>query len=330
MNSTMQAVQQTGIGSAETLFIGTTKIPALKPTEILIKVFYAGINRADILQREGKYPPPKGASNILGLEAAGEVVDVGKQVTTFVKGTKVMALLAGGGQAEFVAVDYRFAMPIPNTLTLIEAAAIPEAFLTAYQALFFEGRISQHSKVLIHAGGSGVGTAAIQLAKHKNCQVFTTSSESKIKICRQLGADVCIDYTSQSFKDIILQQTNGSGVNTILDFIGAPYFADNLGCLAIDGLLMMISVMGGVKLNELNLYPILQKRIKIQGTTLRSRSLNYKEALIQEFSKSILPLFASKDIYPVVDTVFNWHQIKEAHSYMEANKNKGKIVLEVN
>ncbi len=329
MSKTMQSVQQTGTGGAETLYIGTSPKPLVKPTEVLIKVHFAGLNRADILQRQGKYPPPKGASNILGLEVSGTVVQVGRKVTNLTIGTRVMALLAGGGQAEFVAVDYRLVMPIPAPLNLTQAAALPEVFLTAYQALFFEGNTPKASRVLIHAGGSGVGTAAIQLAKAAQCTVFTTSSAGKIPACQHLGADVCIDYTSENFASVIAEHTKGKGVNLILDFIGAPYFAQNLQCLAMDGLLLMISVMGGVKLTETNLYPLLSKRLKLQGTTLRARSILYKEALINKFMEDIFPLFEQGKIHPVIDTVLDWHQIAEAHRYMEANKNTGKIILKI-
>ncbi len=325
----MKAILQTKFGSSDTLFIGETEKPTLKPNEVLIEVHYAALNRADILQREGKYPPPKGESAILGLEAAGTISAVGKDVQEFEIGDRVMALLAGGGQAEYVAVDSRLVWKVPTELSLEQAAAIPEVFLTAYQALYFEGKTKAESTVLIHAGGSGVGTAAIQLAKAKGCKVLTTSSKSKLNICTKLGADLAINYQTQDFAGEASKFTNEKGVNIILDFIGAPYFKQNLDSLTIDGTLMIISVMGGVKLENLNLYPILTKRLTVKGTTLRSRSIAYKNQLIQAFLNDFGAELENGKISPVIDSVFNWADIKEAHDYMEANKNKGKIVLKI-
>ncbi|MCF6359916.1 MAG: NAD(P)H-quinone oxidoreductase, partial [Cyclobacteriaceae bacterium] len=261
----MKAILQTEFGNASTLYIGETKLPKLNPDEVLIEVYYAALNRADILQREGKYPPPEGESTILGLEASGVIKAIGKEVTGFAEGDEVMALLAGGGQAEFVAVNEKLVMKAPTNITLEQAAAIPEVFLTAYQALFFEGNTQSKDKVLIHAGASGVGTAAIQLAKSIQCTVITTSSTEKIATCKKLGADLTIDYRIKDFAEEIETFTASNGVNIILDFIGAPYFKQNLKSIAVDGTLMMISVMGGVKLEDVNLYPILQKRISIKG-----------------------------------------------------------------
>ena len=329
MNSCMKAILQTEFGSAETLYIGETERPRISHHEVLIEVHFAALNRADILQRQGKYPPQKGESLILGLEASGIVVEVGKDVVEFTSGDRVMALLAGGGQAEFVAVDSRLVCKVPTEISLEQAAAIPEVFLTAYQALFLEGNTKENSTALIHAGGSGVGTAAIQLAKAKGCKVLTTSSESKLEICTRLGADIAINYQSHDFAEEANKFTNDKGVDLILDFIGAPYFKQNLNCIAFDGTLMMISVMGGVKLQELNLYPILTKRITVKGTTLRSRSIEYKKQLINAFLSDFLTDLKTKNIVPVIDTVFDWTQIKEAHNYMEANKNKGKIILKI-
>lgn len=325
----MKAILQTSFGSSDTLYIGETANPTLKSNEILIEVYYAGLNRADILQREGKYPPPKGESTILGLEASGEIAEVGKEVIDFSIGDRVMALLAGGGQAEYVAVDSRLVWKVSKELSLEQAAAIPEVFLTAYQALFFEGNTIAKSSVLIHAGGSGVGTAAIQLAKAVGCKVITTSSEGKVDICKKLGADYTINYQSQNFEVEIKEITNAKGVDTILDFIGAPYFKNNLNCLATDGTLIIISVMGGVKLENLNLYPILSKRLIVKGTTLRSRSIGYKQKLIGEFLQKFQPQIRSGNITPVIDTIFNWTDIKKAHDFMEANKNKGKIIIKI-
>ena len=325
----MKAVLQTGFGGPDTLYIGETKKPIIKSNEVLIEVHYAALNRADLLQREGKYPPPKGESTILGLEASGKIVEIGKEVTGFVQADKIMALLAGGGQAEYVAVDSRLVWKVPQEISLEQAAAIPEVFLTAYQALYFEGRTANKSIVLIHAGASGVGSTAIQLAKARKCTVITTSSENKLETCKSLGADLTINYQAQNFVEETLKFTNGKGVDIILDFIGAPYFKNNLDCVAIDGILMMISVMGGVKIDELNLYPILTKRITVNGTTLRSRSIEYKQKLISSFQKDFSNDLIKGKIAPVIDSIYGWTDIKKAHTYMGANKNKGKIVLKI-
>lgn len=325
----MKATLQTEAGGSDTLYIGEAEKPFVRPNEVLIEVYYAALNRADILQREGKYPPPKGESTILGLEASGTISEVGESVLGFKVGDRVMALLAGGGQAEYVSVDSRIVWKISAGVSLKQAGAIPEVFLTAYQSLFFEGKTKDGNTVLIHAGASGVGTAAIQLAKATGCKVITTSSEAKCALCKELGADLAINYQSQNFEEEIKTFTQGIGVDIVLDFIGAPYFKQNLNVLKMDGSLIMISVMGGVKLESLNLYPILTKRLKVKGTTLRSRSIEYKEKLINAFLNQFSDSLDSSKIAPVIDRVFDWVNIKEAHDYMEASKNKGKIVLKI-
>ncbi|MCB0497111.1 MAG: NAD(P)H-quinone oxidoreductase [Cyclobacteriaceae bacterium] len=325
----MKAVLQTEFGGVETLYIGETAMPALSENEVLIEVHYAALNRADLLQRKGKYPPPKGESEILGLEASGIVKQVGKNVKHFTPGDRVMTLLAGGGQAEYVKADQRLVMHIPDSLTLEQGAAIPEVFLTANQALFFEGKTKFGSTVLIHAGASGVGTSAIQLAKARGCRVICTASAAKHATCKNLGADLIIDYKTQDFASVVKEFTKNQGVSIILSFIGAPNFERNLDCLAVDGTLMLIATMGGVTIEAFNIRPILTKRLKIQGTTLRARSNAYKQELIQAFSADFLPDLASGKITPIIDSVLDWKDIQQAHQRMEANKNVGKIVLKV-
>ena len=327
--SKMKAVLQTEFGGIETLYIGETEMPVVNENEVLIEVHYAALNRADLLQRKGKYPPPKGESEILGLEASGIVKQVGKNVKHFTPGDRVMTLLAGGGQAEYVKADQRLVMHVPNSLTLEQGAAIPEVFLTAYQALFFEGKTKFGSTVLVHAGASGVGTSAIQLAKARGCKVICTASAAKHDTCKNLGADLAIDYKTQDFAQAVKDFTKERGVDIILDFIGAPNFVRNLDSLAIDGRLVLIATMGGIRLEEFNIRSILTKRLKIQGTTLRARSNAYKQELIQAFSADFLPDLASGKITPIIDSVLDWNDIQQAHQRMEANKNVGKIVLKV-
>ncbi|MEM7513667.1 MAG: NAD(P)H-quinone oxidoreductase [Bacteroidota bacterium] len=285
----MKAVTFSQPGSAEVLQIQEVPQPSLSDQEILIQVAATALNRADIMQRQGMYPPPPGASDILGLEVAGTVVKCSSQAKRFKEGDQVMALLPGGGYAEYVNIDQGLAMPIPKGISLQEAAAIPEVFLTAFQALHWLGRISKGDKVLIHAGGSGVGTAAIQLAKLMEAEIFTTASAPKLPVCKQLGAHHLIDYNSQSFEEVVVKATKGKGVDIILDFIAAPYFLPNLNSLGMDGRLILLALMGGIKVESFNMLPILRKRIQLIGTTLRARSLTYKRELVADFSSKILP-----------------------------------------
>ncbi len=324
----MRAVQLHKFGGAEELFIADIPAPARKEGEVLVKVHASALNRADLLQRAGKYPPPEGESDILGLEMAGEVVEYDPG-SPWQKGDRVMGLLAGGGQAEYVCVPDGMLMPISKNLTYTQAAAIPEVFLTAYQTLFLEGQSKSGQIALIHAGGSGVGTAAIQLAREAGIEVFVTCSAGKHDACLALGATLAIDYKHEAFDEVILEKTDSKGVNIILDFIGGPNFKPNIHSLASGGKLVLIAMMGGIKAADINLMPILQKHLTILGTTLRSRPLTYKEALVKAFADKYLGRFEEETIKPVVDSVFKLADIAQAHRYMEANKNTGKIVIEL-
>ncbi|MEM9933193.1 MAG: NAD(P)H-quinone oxidoreductase [Bacteroidota bacterium] len=323
----MKAVTFSTSGSAEVLNIQDVPTPSIAETEVLINVAATALNRADTMQRKGMYPPPPGASDILGLEAAGRVVACGAKVTQLTEGDEVMALLPGGGYAEFVAIDEGLVMPIPRGIKLKEAAAIPEVFLTAFQALYWLGNIQPGNKVLIHAGGSGVGTAAIQLAKLMQAEIFATASAPKLPSCQALGAQHLIDYKTQSFEELVLGHTRGKGVDIILDFIAAPYFHPNISSLAVDGRLILLALMGGVKVESFNLIPILRKRIQLVGTTLRARSLNYKRELVADFSQQLLPYFEAGKLKPIIDSTYPIEKVREAHTYMEENRNIGKIIL---
>jgi len=324
----MRAVQLHKFGSADELFIGDLAMPERKAGEVLVKVRASALNRADLLQRQGKYPPPDGESDILGLEMAGEVIE-SDTYSRWQKNDNVMGLLAGGGQAEYVAVPEELLMAIPGNLSFTEAAAIPEVFLTAYQTLFFEGNSESDQTALIHAGGSGVGTAAIQLARLEGIKAFVTCSSAKHKACLELGASLAIDYKTEAFDEVILEQTNYRGVDIILDFIGGPNLQPNIRSLANGGKLILIALMGGYNVNDINLVPVLQKHLTIVGTTLRSRSLAYKAQLVKTFADKYLHHFTTGTIHPVVDSVFKLEDIADAHRYMEGNKNTGKIVMEV-
>ena len=326
----MKAILVKEPGGPEQLILEEYKKPSPKPGELLVRVHATALNRADILQREGKYPPPKGASPILGLEIAGEVEEAGSNCTRFRKGDKVFGLLPGGGYAEFAVIDEAMAMPVPENLTMQEAAAIPEVFLTAWQALAWIAKLQEGERVLIHAGASGVGTAAIQLAKALKAEVITTASASKLKTCLNLGASKAIDYKATPFDEEVKAFTNGEGVDVIVDFIAGPYFNQNLDCLRLDGRLVILASLGGGKVEAPDLRKILVKRLQIIGSTLRSRARDYQVQLTYDMSRFALPLFQSGALKPVIDSVFDWYDVADAHRYMEQNKNIGKIVLQVN
>lgn len=325
----MKAVLVNSPGGAENLVIGETDTPQPQPHQILVKVAATALNRADILQREGKYPPPEGASSILGLEISGEVVALGENVTKWKTGDRVFGLLPGGGYAEFAVIHEDMALPLPEHLDQIEAAAIPEVFLTAYQALFWLGKLQKGEAVLIHAGGSGVGTAAIQLAKALEAKIMVTASAGKHQVCLDLGADWAIDYKSENFQEKVKEYTDAKGVDVIVDFVAAPYFLQNIDSLSTDGRLVLLAVLGGGKVENLDLRKILIKRIQIKGSTLRARSLEYQIALMQAFSSFAMPLFERGEIKPIIDKIFDWKEVQEAHKHMEANKNTGKVILKI-
>jgi putative PIG3 family NAD(P)H quinone oxidoreductase len=283
-------------------------------------------NRADLLQRRGGYAPPEGASPILGLEVAGEVV---KTAGKWQVGDRVMAVVSGGGYAEYTAVPVGMAIPIPSPFTYDHAAAIPEAYLTAYLNLFTLGRVQASETVLIHAGASGVGSAAIQLARAAKARVFTTAGTTeKLEFCREIGAEFAVNYKKENFAERVLASTEGNGINLILDFMGANYWNDNLKSLAVGGRLMLIGYMGGTK-GELDLSQILPKSLTITGTTLRRTPLDKKIALTQAFTDFALPRFMDDTLRPVIDRIFSLQQAADAHRYMESNANIGKIILRV-
>ncbi|SFI86073.1 NAD(P)H-quinone oxidoreductase [Thermoflavimicrobium dichotomicum] len=309
------------------------ELPKPKPAadEILVKVYSTALNRADLVQRKGYYPPPPGASPVLGLEFAGVVEEVGENCQDRWKpGDRVFGLLPGGGYAEYVVTPGDLAIPIPSSFTFEQAAAIAEVFITAYQTLFWIGRVQPGETVLIHAGASGVGSAAIQLAKSIGAySIVTVGSEKKKEFCLNLGANHAINYKQGPFLPEVMKYTDGKGVHLILDFVGAPYWEQNLESLQTDGRLVLIGTLGGTKLKETSIQKILMKRLQITGTTLRSRSVDYKAHLTKDFAAYALPLFESGELKPVIDRIYSWHDVKEAHLYMETNQNMGKIILNI-
>lgn len=316
--------------STDSLYIGEMDKPVISEDELLVRVKATALNRADLDQRKGNYPPPKGASEILGLEVSGIVEQIGENAHGWKKGDRVFALVPGGGYAEYAVVSAGMAMPMPESFSFEQAAAIPEVFLTAYLNLFQLGGLKEGQTVLIHAGASGVGTAAIQLAHASGTRVIITAgSEEKRELCRSLGAEAAIDYKAGPFASKVEEITGGEGVNLVFDFVGAPYWEQNLQLLKTDGRLILISVLGGSKVKDLDLTKILFKRLQIIGSTLRSKPVDQKINLTKRFSDFAMPLFESGQIKPIIDSVFDWKDVDQAHDWMANNKNAGKIVLRV-
>lgn len=325
----MKAVLVAQPGGPEQLELVEVADPQPGPGEVVIAIEATALNRADISQRRGNYPPPPGAPPYPGLECAGVIERVGAGVTRWRPGQRVMALLGGGGYAEQVAVPQETVMEVPESLSLYEAAAIPEAWLTAYSNMVEIGRLVAGERVLIHAGASGVGSAAISLAKWMGATVFSTVSTGKVAQVERLGADAVIDYQQHNFADRVAELTGGAGVDLIIDFIGAPYWHDNLRALALWGRLVLVGLLGGAQAN-VNLGLFLSKKISVHGSTLRDRTIEQKGRLVAAFTREVLPAFARGELAPLIDPrSFRLDEIAEAHRYMEANQNVGKIIVKV-
>ncbi len=302
--------------------------PVCAPGEVLVAVHYTALNRADLMQRAGNYPVPTGASEVLGLELSGVVLETNGP-SAWRPGDRVCALLSGGGYAERACVPERLLMPIPKDWTLAEAAGMPEVFYTAFLNLFLEAGLKGGERVLVHGGASGVGTAAIQLAREAGCEVFATAGTSeKVARCRELGANTAVNYREQDFAEVIAEKTNGEGVDVILDMVGADYFERNLSSLATGGRLVFISSLSGSKV-ELDIRKLMAKRASIKGSTLRARPLEEKVALKEAFTQQFWEALERGRVKPVVDRVFGVQDAEAAHAYMQGNKNIGKLLLEV-
>src|SRR5699024_4798237 len=323
----MKAVMQKK--GSEELFIGAYEQPDFDENDLLIKVKATALNRGDLLQKRGLYPPPEGTSPILGLEFSGTVIEVGEKVNGWKKGDRVFSILPGGGYAELVSIPSELAMKIPENLSFIEAAAIPEAFLTAFLNMHLIGNLKRKKTILIHAGAGGIGTAAIQLARATGANIITTAgSQKKIDYCKALGADVVVNYKQNNFLDSVLQYTDSNGVDLIFDFIGSPYWDDNMKSLAKGGRWIIIGVLGGYE-KTVNLREIMRKHANIIGSTLRTRSNEFKSRLIQEFAYHALPKFTNGELKPIIDSVYSWEDVNKAHSYLESNDNIGKVLLKI-
>ncbi|PFG73638.1 NAD(P)H-quinone oxidoreductase [Tepidiforma thermophila] len=325
----MKAVVITRPGGPEVLEYREVPDPVAGPEDLLIRVRATALNRADLLQRMGGYPQPgpRPAFEIPGLEYAGEVIAVGERVEGFAVGDRVMGLLAGGGYAELVATHYRLAVKVPDVLSWEEAGATPEVFITAHDALLQCGLVAGE-RVLIHAAGSGVGVAAIQIAKVMGASLVAGTAGSAEKLARaaELGLDLGINYREQDFAEEVLRATEGKGVDVILDVIGAEYWERNLRALAVKGRMVVVGLMGGTGAST-NLGVLLQKRLQVRGTTLRARPMEEKAAATRAFEKSVLPHIASGRVKVVIDRVYALRDAAEAHAYMATNANFGKIVL---
>lgn len=317
------------VNEQQHLYLSETQQPTYTDRQCLVRVKAIGVNRADILQKQGLYPPPPGESTILGLEMSGEIVAVGAQCKTWTVGQKVFGLVAGGAYAEYVAIEAEHIMPLPEAYSFVQGAAIAETFLTAYQSLFYIAELVAQQSVLIHAGASGVGSSAIQLAKAINCRVVVTvSSDEKGQACLALGADEYINYQQQSFV-AWAEQYQPTGFDVILDVVGADYLAKNIDVAAIDGSIIMLALLGGRYAPQVDVAKILMKRISIHGSTLRSRNDSYKTNLIQLFSEKFLFLFSQGQLNPLIDNVYSWQIAEQAHQRMSANLNIGKLILTI-
>ena len=326
----MKAVVVSEPGGPEKLQLVDLPDPVPGPGQVAIEIHASALNRADLLQRRGSYPPPPGTTDILGLECAGVVSELGPGTSGSVRiGDRVMVLLGGGGYAERVVVPEALTMKIPDGLGFESAAAIPEAFLTAREALFVAGSTRRNESVLIHAAAGGVGSAAVQLARAHGARIFATAGgATKGDWVRALGADRVIDYKTQDFAAVIKAETQGRGVDVILDFIGAAYAEQHAACLAPLGRQVLVGVMGGAQAS-INLARLLQRRQSLIGVVMRSRSVEEKIELTRAFVRVSLPLFADGRLKPLVDSVFPLSDVARAHQRMEANENLGKIVLSV-
>jgi putative PIG3 family NAD(P)H quinone oxidoreductase len=325
----MRAIVVTEPGDPDKLALRELPDPVPGEGQLLIDVRATALNRADLLQRRGLYPPPQGETDILGLECAGTVAAHGPGVDAPELGTRVMALLPGGGYAERVVVPARMAMAIPEGLDFSEAAAIPEAFLTAYEALFTLGRLEPGQWVLIHAAAGGVGSAAVQMAHEHGARVIATAgSDAKLARVAELGAEVTVNYRTRDFAQAVKEATQGRGAELVLDFVGGAYWDQHASCLAVAGRVVVIGVLGGASAS-VNFAQLLMRRHQILGLVMRSRPVTDKIAITRAFERSWLPRFATGRLRPIVDSVLPLADAAKAHERMEANLNVGKIVLEV-
>ena len=325
----MKAIVLREHGGPEVLQFEDVPSPTFGAEDILVSVAATALNRADLLQRMGFYPNPfPSGPEIPGLEFAGTVKAIGERVTSWKVGDKVMGVVSGGAYAEELVLHERQAMAVPTGMSLHDAAAIPEVFITAWDALVVQGGLTSGRWAMVHAGASGVGTAGIQIAKAIGARIIVTCSSGKVQSCKDLGADVVVDYTSQDFVEEVQKATGGQGVDVILDVIGGDYVERNVASLAVKGRIIQVGVMAGKPL-PFNVGLLLGKRASITGTVLRARPLDEKIAITQRFISEMLPLFGSGELKPVIDSSYSIADIAKGHEYMATNGNVGKIVIDI-
>jgi NADPH:quinone reductase len=325
----MRAIQITQPGKPEVLQLCERPTPQLRPGEVLIKVHAAGINRPDVLQRMGHYPVPPGASDLPGLEVAGEIVDGDLSGSSFHKGDMVCALVQGGGYAEFCAAPLVQCLPIPAGLTPVQAASLPETFFTVWSNVFDRSALAKGEALLVQGGSSGIGVTAIQIASALGHRVFATAgTDEKCRACESLGAERGINYKSEDFVEVTRQLTGGKGVDVVLDMVAGPYVAREIACLADDGRIALIALLGGAKA-EVDLGQVLRRRLSISGSTLRPRPVAFKAAIAERLRERVWPLIEQGKIKPVIYQTFPLEQAAQAHALMESSTHIGKIVLEV-
>jgi putative PIG3 family NAD(P)H quinone oxidoreductase len=314
-------------GEPEVMSPQKMDLPSVGSREVLIRTHYAGVNRPDVFQRQGSYPPPAGASAILGLEVSGEVVSVGQDVTDWRIGDQLCALTNGGGYAEYVSVPASQCLPIPKGLSLAQAASLPETYFTVWSTVFMQAQLQSNERFLVHGGSSGIGTAAIQLAKAFGAEVFTTAgSDEKCAFCQSLGADLAINYQTEDYVERIGEHLQGDGINVVLDMVAGDYVQRNLKLCAMDARVIIIAGLRGYK-TQLNLLPLMTKRINLTGATLRPRSAEYKAKIATELSTNVWPVLEKGRISAPIDSVFSLHDAVKAHHLMESSKHMGKILL---
>ena len=325
---TMRQVCFNGFGGPEVIGTETVPLPKAGPGQVLIEVVSAGVNRPDVMQRGGKYPPPKGATAVPGLEVAGRIAALGEGVSGLSLGDEVCALVISGGYAEFAVAEAGHCLPKPKALSLVDAGGIPETFFTVYSNVVQRGRLASGETFLVHGGSSGIGSTAIQIAKHMGARVFATAgSAEKCAFCEKLGADAAINYREADFAEEVQRLTDGKGVDVILDMIGASYLAKNLASLAIEGRLVLIALMGGNKVDTLNITPIMIKRLTFTGATLRPRPNAEKAGIADGLRRDVWPELDAGRIRPVIHATFPFEEAQKAHALMESSAHLGKILL---
>ena len=324
---TMRVIEIAESGPPEALRVGTRPVPVPGPGEVSIRVAAAGVNRADTMQRKGNYPPPPGASDILGLEVSGTVAAVGEGVSDPAVGSEVCALLAGGGYAEYCLAPAPQCLPIPARVSLVDAAALPEAYATVWTNVIDRGRLQAGETLLVHGGSSGIGTVAIQLARLFGARVFATAgTPAKCETCVELGAERAIDYRAEDFVAVLREATAGRGVDVILDMVGGAYLQRNVASLAVEGRLVIIALMEGAKA-ELDLARLMSRRLTVTGATLRARSVEQKAEILTALRARVWPRFASDELRPIVHATYPLAEASEAHRVMESSVHTGKLLL---